>query len=84
MLRPAAACENNVIDNTTAFFSHKSAFAKDYDKMRHVKYNLFWRPYTVSLNKTTFNTHNREHFLFLFQMTNSQQCRGSCWFHRDW
>ena len=43
-------------------------FEKNYDKMKHVHYNLYWNPNTVIPIETNFSKQNQEHFLFSFQM----------------
>ena len=57
------------IETRTVFVSYMSDwFLKiDFDKMKHVIYNVSENTYTVRLIETTFYKHNQELFLCLFK-----------------
>ena len=52
------------------------AFEKDYDKMKHVYYNLYQNTNTVIPTETNFYKHIQEHFLFLFQVDDFSAMEG--------
>ena len=61
-----------------------TSFGKNYDKMKHVTYSLFWNTNTVStlfIFQTKFNRRIREKTQFLFQHGGLDLCLAdwSCW-----
>ena len=53
-----------------------TSFEKDYDKVKHVNYNLYQNTNTVTPIETNFYEHNQEHFLFLFQLDDFSAKQG--------
>ena len=58
--------------------SHTSLtrFEKNYDKMKHVIYNLYQNTTTVITIETYFYKYKQEHLLFLFQMDDFSAMSG--------